>query len=78
MCINCDYGLLDIPPMNNQIKQHNEHMKEQFKIVDALVEFKVGIQTDPHIGKDGKTLSEADPLATKQTSSHANTKTTKE
>mmetsp|Transcript_27288 Transcript_27288/g.56229 ORF Transcript_27288/g.56229 Transcript_27288/m.56229 type:complete len:212 (+) Transcript_27288:179-814(+) len=67
MCINCDRGLLDLPPMNIQIKQHNEHkMNEHFKIVDALAEFKAGIRPDPHIGKDGKALSKAPPLATKQ------------
>ncbi len=51
MCINCDHGLLDLPPMNNAI---------------MLTEFKAGIQADPPHGKNGKAISKAPPLSTKQ------------
>ncbi len=44
MRISCDHGILDLPPMNNQIKQHNKYEKKEHRnIADSLLEFNVGI-----------------------------------
>ncbi len=67
MCISCDCGLLDLPPIDQEIMQHNEkEKKEYFQIIDALPEFKAGIQINPPIGRNGKALLKAPTPSIKQ------------